>query len=191
MLGLTLLELLGVDEAVDAELLGVLEAAVVELDDELGFGLGLCLGGDFSAGTAELAATPVTATVRLPLTPVLGASWDAAACAADCCLVAEPIANAAPKPTITSKAIRAMRRRMTVPLSRCVPVAPSGAPVSLVAAAPSMLRPHLDGRRGRIIRQTQAAACDSRHRYVQYVPVEAGPSRDRVYCQRYRGWWYQ
>ena len=67
-------ELLGAEEAVDAELLGVVdaEAAVMEDDEELDLGLGLV--GDFSARTAELAAAPVTATVCLLLTPDLGAS---------------------------------------------------------------------------------------------------------------------
>ena len=143
---MTLLELLGVEEELEVDVLGVVvtdEAAVVELDLGLGFGFGL--GGDFSAGTAELAATAVTATVCFPLTPVFGASWEAAACVADCFLVVEPIANAAPNATSTSSAIRASRRRATVPLAAsCWEVpAPSGATVSLDAAAPSMLRPHL------------------------------------------------
>lgn len=151
LVGVTLpvVEPLEPDAAVDAELLEVVLAedrpVVVEFDDEFGFGLGLCLGfgGDFSAGTAELDATPVTATVCLPLTPVFGVSWDTAACVDDCFLVAAPIANAAPKATATSSAISAMRRRVTVRLSCCVAAAPSGETVSFDAAAPSILRPHL------------------------------------------------
>ena len=85
----------------------------------------------------------MTATVRLPLTPVLGASWDAAACVADCFLV---VSRSRTRPRSDDHEQRDQCDAATddrAVVLRCVALAPRGAPVSLVAAAPSMLRPHL------------------------------------------------